>query len=91
MIILSIITVKDKTVETTDVVNIANGADLHNPEVVKEILANRFGIKRGSLTLTEYSPFNNTYFFEWEGIVENECYCFLECIEITIQGFDIQN
>ena len=32
MIILSIITVKDKTVETTDVVNIANGADLHNPE-----------------------------------------------------------
>ena len=68
MIILSIITVKDKTVETTDVVNIANGADLHDPEVVKEILANRFGIKKESLTLTEYSPFNNTHIFEWEGV-----------------------
>ena len=68
MIILSIITVKDKTVETTDIVNIANGADLHNPEVVKEILANRFGIKKESLTLTDYSPFNNTYIFEWEGV-----------------------
>ena len=30
MIILSIITVKDKTVETTGIVNIANRADLHN-------------------------------------------------------------
>lgn len=50
MIILSIITVKDKTVETTDVVNIENGADLHNPEVVKEIVSNRFGIKKESLT-----------------------------------------
>ena len=80
MIILSIITVKDKTVETTDVVNIANEADSHNPEVVKEILANRFGIKKESLTLTEYSPFINTYNFEWEGIVENECYCTREVI-----------
>ena len=80
MIILSIITVKDKTVETTDVVNIANGADLHNPEVVKGVVANRFGIKKESLTLTEYSPFNNTYIFEWKGIVENECYCTREVI-----------
>ena len=80
MIILSTITVKDKTVETTDIVNIANGADLHNPEVVKEVVANRFGIKKESLTLTEYSPFINTYNFEWEGIVENECYCTREVI-----------
>ena len=80
MIILSIITVKDKTVETTDVVNIANGADLHNPEVVKGIVANRYGIKKESLTLTEYSPFNNTYVFELKGIVENECYCTREVV-----------
>ena len=80
MILLSIITVKDKTVETTDVVNIANGADLHNPEVVKEVVANRFGIKKESLTLTEYSPFNNTYIFEWEGIVEGECHCIREVV-----------
>ena len=80
MIILSIITVKDKTVETTDVVNIANGADLRNPEVVKGIVANRFGIKKESLTLTEYSPFINTYNFEWEGVVENECYCTCEVV-----------
>ena len=80
MIILLIITVKDKTVETTDVVNIANGADLHDPEVVKGIVANRFGIKKESLTLTEYSPFNNTYNFEWQGIVEHECYCTREVV-----------
>ena len=80
MIILSIITVKDKTVETTDVVNIANGADLHNPEVVKGVVANRFGIKKESLTLTEYSPFNSTYIFNLEGIVEGECYCTREVI-----------
>ena len=80
MILLSTISFKDKTVETTDVVNIANGADLHNPEVVKEIVANRFGIKKESLTLTEYSPFNNTYIFEWKGVVENECYCTREVI-----------
>ena len=80
MIILSIITVKDKTVETTDVVNIANGVDLHNPEVIKGVVANRFGIKKESLTLMEYSPFNNTYNFEWQGIVENECYCTREVV-----------
>ena len=80
MIILSIITVKDKTVETTDVVNIANGADLHNPEVVKGVVANRFGIKKESLTLMEYSPFNNTYNFEWKGNVEGECHCICEVI-----------
>ena len=80
MIILSTIVVKDTTVETTDKVKIANGADLHDPEVVKGIVANRFGIKKESLTLTEYSPFNNTYIFEWKGIVENECYCTREVI-----------
>ena len=80
MIILSTIVVKDTTVETTDRVKIANGADLHDPEVVKGIVANRFGIKKESLTLTEYSPFNNTYIFEWKGIVENECYCTREVI-----------
>ena len=80
MIILSTIVVKDTTVETTDTVNIANGADLHNPEVVKGVVANRFGIKKESLTLTEYSPFNNTYIFEWKGVVENECYCTREVI-----------
>ena len=80
MIILSTIVVKDTTVETTDTVKIANGADLHDPEVVKGIVANRFGIKKESLTLTEYSPFNNTYNFEWEGIVEGECYCTREVI-----------
>ena len=80
MIILSTIVVKDTTVETTDKVKIANGADLHDPEVVKGIVANRFGIKKESLTLTEYSPFNNTYIFEWKGIVENECYCTCEVI-----------
>ena len=65
MIILSTISFRDKTIETTDAVNIANGVDLHNPEVVKGVVANRFGIKKESLTLTEYSPFNNTYNFEW--------------------------
>ena len=80
MIILSTISFKDKAVETTDVVNIANGADLHNPEVVKEIVANRFGIKKESLALTEYSPFNNAYIFEWEGIVEGECHYIREVI-----------
>ena len=80
MIILSTIIVKDKTIETTDVVNIANGADLHNPEVVKEIIANRFGIKKESLALTEYSPFTNTYNFKWESVVKNECYCAREVI-----------
>lgn len=34
MIILSTISFRDKTIETTDAVNIANGVDLHNPEVV---------------------------------------------------------
>ena len=66
MILLSTMSLRDKTIETTDVVNIANGADLHDPEVVKGIVANRFGIKKESLTLTEYSPFNNTYIFEWK-------------------------
>lgn len=80
MITLSTIVVKDKTVETTDVVSIANGADLHDPEVVKEIVANRFGIKKESLTLTGYSPFNNTYNFGWKGIVEGECHCIREVI-----------
>ena len=32
MILLSTMSLKNKTVETTDVVNIANGVDLHNPE-----------------------------------------------------------
>ena len=68
MIILSIITVTDETVETTDIVNIANGVDLPNPDTVKGLVANRFGIKKESLTLTDYSPFNNTYIFEWEGV-----------------------
>ena len=68
MILLSTISLKDKTIETTDVVNIANGADLHDPEVVKGVVANRFGIKKESLVITEYSPFNNTYIFEWEGV-----------------------
>ena len=80
MILLSTIVVKDTTIETTDAANIANGADLHDPEVVKGIVANRSGIKKESLTLTEYSPFNNTYVFEWEGIVEGECHCTREVI-----------
>ena len=80
MILLSTMSLRDKTIETTDVVNIANGADLHNREVVKGIVANRFGIKKESLTLTEYSPFNNTHNFEWESVVENECYCTREVI-----------
>ena len=80
MIILSTMSLRDKTIETTDAVKIANGADLHDPEVVKGVVANRFGIKKESLTLTEYSPFNNTYIFEWKGIVENECYCTCEVI-----------
>ena len=80
MILLSTIVVKDTTVETTDAVNIANGADLHDPEVVKGIVANRSGIKKESLTLIEYSPFNNTHTFEWKGIVEGECHCTREVI-----------
>ena len=80
MIILSILSLKAEIIEMTDVINIANGADLHNPEVVKGIVANRFGIKKESLTLTEYSPFNNTYIFDWEGVVENECYCTREVV-----------
>ena len=80
MIILSTMSLRDKTIETTDAVNIANGADLHDPEVVKGIVANRFGIKKESLTLTEYSPFNNAHIFEWKGIVEGECHCTREVI-----------
>ena len=80
MIILSTISFRDKTIETTDAANIANGADLHDPEVVKGIVANRFGIKKESLTLIDYSPFNNTYVFEWEGVVEGECHCTREVV-----------
>ena len=45
----------------TDVVNIANGVDLHDPDVIKDLLSSFYGLKKKSLSLVEYSPFNNTF------------------------------
>ena len=66
MIILSIVSIKGKAIEMTDVVNIANGVDLHDPDVIKDLLSSFYGLKKESLSLVEYSPFNNTFVFEWE-------------------------
>ena len=48
MILLSIITLKDKGVEFTDIVNIANSEeDLNCPENIRRLLCNFYNIKEG--------------------------------------------
>lgn len=72
MIILSIISLKDKVIEMTDVINIANGDDLRDPEVIKELLSSFYGVKEEDLSLLECSPFNNTFVFDWKYVKEGE-------------------
>lgn len=80
MIILSIISLKDEVIEMTDVVNVANGADLRDPEVIKELLSGFYGVKREGLSLLECSPFNNTFVFGWRYVKEGERICKRELI-----------
>lgn len=75
MIILSIISLKDEVIEMTDVVNIANGADLRDPEVIKELLASFYGVKKEDLSLSGHSPFNNTFVFDWECHEDGDYVC----------------
>lgn len=80
MIILSITSLKDKVIEMTDAVNIANGANLRDPEVIKELLSSFYGVKKEDLSLFEYSPFNNTFVFDWKYVKEGERVCKRELI-----------
>ena len=80
MIILSIVSIKGKAIEMTDVVNIANGVDLHDPDVIKDLLSSFYGLKKESLSLVEYSPFNNTFVFEWEYNEDGEYVCTRELV-----------
>lgn len=80
MIILSVVVIKDKTIEMTDVVNITNGADLRDPDVIKELLCSFYGNKKEALSLLEYSPFNDTFIFEWEYDEDDECVCTRELV-----------
>lgn len=80
MIILSIISLKDKVIEMTDVINIANGANLRDPEVIKELLSGFYGAKKEDLSLFECSPFNNTFVFDWEYHKGGEYVCSRELI-----------
>lgn len=80
MIILSIVSIKDKTIEMADVVNIANGADLRDPDVIKELLCSFYGTKKEALSLLEYSPFNDTFIFEWEYNEDGEYVCTRELV-----------
>ena len=80
MIILSILSLKDKVIEMTDAVNIANGANLRDPEVIKELLSSFYGVKKEDLSLLEHSPFNNTFVFEWEYHEDGNYVCTRELI-----------
>lgn len=80
MIILSIVSIKDKTIEMTDVVNIANGDDLRCPDVIKELICSFYGAKKEALSLLEYSPFNDTFIFEWEYKEGGEFVCARELV-----------
>lgn len=80
MIILSIISLKAEIIEMTDVINIANGANLRDPEVIKELLSSFYGVKKEDLSLLECSPFNNTFVFEWECHIDGEYVCNRELI-----------
>lgn len=75
MIILSIISLKDKVIEMTDAINIANGANLRDPEVIKELLSSLYVVKKEDLSLLECSPFNNTFVFDWECHIGGEYVC----------------
>ena len=66
MILLSIIALKDKCIEFTDIVNIANSQeDVTCPENISRLLCNFYNIKEGQLVLEDYSPFTNTFLFLW--------------------------
>lgn len=66
MILLSIITLKDKGVEFTDIVNIVNSEeDLNCPENIRRLLCNFYNIKDGQLLLEDHSPFTNVFVFLW--------------------------
>lgn len=80
MIILYMLSLKDKVIEMTDAVNIANEANLRDPEVIKELLSGFYGVKEGDLSLFECSPFNNTFVFEWKYVKEGERVCKRELI-----------
>lgn len=75
MIILSILSLKDKIIEMTDVVNIANGANLRDPDVIKELLSSFYGVEKDDLSLLGHSPFNNTFVFDWECHMDGKCVC----------------
>ena len=80
MIILSIVSIKDKVIEMADVINIANGADLRDPDVIKELLCSFYGAKKEALSLLDYSPFNDTFIFGWEYKDNGEHVCTRELV-----------
>ena len=62
MILLSIIALKDKCIEFTDIVNIANSQeDINCPENIRRLLCNFYNIKEEQLVLEDYSPFTNSF------------------------------
>ena len=66
MILLSIIALKDKGIEFTDIVNIANSQeDVTCPENIRRFVCNFYNIKEGQLVLEDYSPFTNSFMFMW--------------------------
>ena len=78
MILLSIIALKDKCIEFTDIVNIVNSQeDVTCPESIRRLLCNFYNIKEEQLVLEDYSPFTNSfvYLLKYEiilGDLENE-------------------
>lgn len=80
MIILSTISLKDEVIEITDVVNIANGANLRDPKVIEDLLSSFYGVSKEDLSLLEHSPFNNTFVFDWKYVKEGERVCKRELI-----------
>lgn len=80
MIILSAVSLKDKVIEMTDVINIANGAELRDPEGIKDLLSSFYGVKKEDINLIEHSAFNSTFVFDWLYRKEGECFCTRELI-----------
>lgn len=57
MILLSIIVLKDKCIEFTDIVNIVNlQEDVTCPKNIRRLLCNFYNIKEEQLVLEDYSP-----------------------------------
>ena len=66
MILLSIIVLKDKCIEFTDIVSIVNAQeDVTCPENIRRLLCNFYNIKEEQLVLEDYSPFTNSFVYMW--------------------------